>query len=124
RNRTTGEIRHMFGKHNGSLGETGCVGGMFERRGQIYAAGAGKSEDDMMEIALESGADDIEADDAGGFLITTDPNAMQDVREAVEVKGVTIESAEVNMVPKTAVEVEGKEAEQVVKLLNALEDHD
>lgn len=124
RNRTTGEIRHAFGKHNGNLGESGSVSWMFERKGQIYVDGGGKSEDAMMEIALECGADDIEADEDGNFLITTDPHALQDVREALETKGVKIESAEVNKVPKNTVKVEGKEAEQVLKLMNILEDHE
>lgn len=124
RNRTTGEIRHMFGKHNGNLGESGSVSWMFERKGQIYVDGGGKSEDAMMEIGLECGADDIEADEDGGFMITTDSNAMHEVRDALEAKGVKIESAEISMIPKNTVRAEGKEAEQVMKLLSALEDHD
>ncbi|GAB4315543.1 MAG: YebC/PmpR family DNA-binding transcriptional regulator [Candidatus Sumerlaeia bacterium] len=124
RNRTTSDIRHAFSKHNGSLGESGCVAWMFERKGQIVADGEGRSEDAMMELALECGADDLTPGDEGMYVLTTDPAALMDVREALEAKGVKVVSAEVNYVPKNTVKVEGKEAEQVLKLLSVLEDHE
>ena len=124
RNRSAGEIRHIFAKHGGNLGESGCVAWMFDRKGVITVAGEGApSEDDLLLLAVDAGAEDMKNED-GNFVIYTDPDDLHKVREALEQAGVPIESAELRMVPKTEVKVEGKEAEQLLRLLDALEDHD
>lgn len=125
RNRTAGEIRHLFAKHGGNLGESGCVAWMFERKG-LLSADAGENgldEDRAMEIALEAGAEDVKEED-GIFSIYTSPEDFEAVKRAVEARGVKLENAELTYVPKTEVRVEGKEAQQLLRLLDALEDHD
>jgi YebC/PmpR family DNA-binding regulatory protein len=123
RNRTVAELRHLLTKHNGSLGENGCVAWMFEPKGTILVAGEGRDEDTMLELALEAGAEDL-APDGDLFQITTAPTELFAVREALEEKGLTVTSAELARVPQNTVRVEGKDAEQLLKLLDALEDQD
>lgn len=121
KNRAASEIRHLFAKHGGSLGESGCVGWQFNHVGQIVVAEG--EEDKVMELALEAGAEDF-VNDHGAFLIRTSPNSVQDVREALEAKGVKVESSEVTRVPTTTVKLEGKDAEHMLKLEGALEAND
>ncbi|HEY8393325.1 MAG TPA: YebC/PmpR family DNA-binding transcriptional regulator [Thermaerobacter sp.] len=124
RNRSAGEIRHIFAKHGGNLGESGCVAWMFDRKGVITVAGESlPSEDDLLLIAVEAGAEDMKRED-DGYIIYTSPDDLHEVREALEKAGVPVQDAALRMVPKTEVRVEGKEAEQLLRLLDALEDHD
>jgi YebC/PmpR family DNA-binding regulatory protein len=123
RNRTMPEIRHLFSKYNGNMGETGCVAWMFETKGIILIAAEDQDEDEIMECALEAGAEDMEADD-GYFQIKTPPEDLMSVRETMEAKGIKIESASLQRIPNATIRVEGKDAEKVLKLTSALEDHD
>lgn len=124
RNRSASEIRHIFAKHGGNLGESGCVAWMFDRKGVITVPTQGApGEDDLLLLAVEAGAEDLKQDD-GFYTIYTDPDDLHRVREALEKAGVPIEDAALRMVPKTEVKVEGREAEQLLRLLDALEDHD
>ncbi|MFS8639361.1 MAG: YebC/PmpR family DNA-binding transcriptional regulator [Symbiobacteriaceae bacterium] len=124
RNRSAGEIRHIFAKHGGNLGESGCVAWMFDRKGVITVAGDSlPSEDDLLLIAVEAGAEDMKRED-DAYIIYTNPDDLHDVREALEKAGVPVQNAELRMIPKTEVRVEGKEAEQLLRLLDALEEHD
>lgn len=123
RNRTAAEIRHLFSKANGNLGAIGSVAYMFDKQGIVVVAGEGADEDKLMETALEAGAEDVRAEE-GNFIIQTKPTEFNEVREAVENGGFKIESAEIANVPNMTKAVEGKDAEQVLKLLNNLEDHD
>jgi YebC/PmpR family DNA-binding regulatory protein len=123
RNRTVAEIRNLFGKHAGNLGENGCVGWMFTKKGVITIERGGLAEDKVFEAALEAGADDISEGD-GVFEIATPPDALEDVKSALESAGMTVTSAELAMVPQTTITLRGREAEQTLKLLEALEDHD
>ncbi len=123
KNRLTAEIRHIFTRHNANLGEAGCVSWMFTRKGVIYVNAEDTTEDALMEAALEAGAEDL-IDNGDSFTVYTEPNQLEEVRSAIEGKGIKIESASVSMIPNTTVSVEGKEAESLLKLLNALEDHD
>jgi YebC/PmpR family DNA-binding regulatory protein len=123
RNRTAAEIRHLFSKANGNLGAVGSVSYLFEKQGIISVAGEGTDEDKLMETALEAGADDIKPED-GQFTVTTSPNNFNEIRETIENAGFKIEGAEITNVPNMTKAVEGKEAEQVLKLLGQLEDHD
>ena len=121
--RTTPEIRHLFTKHGGNLGELNSVSWMFEKKGQVLVPGGAVSEDRLMELALEAGADDLQADE-GEFEVRTSPSALHAVREALEKAGVLPSQASVVMEPQNVVHLDGKKAQQCVKLLEVLEEHD
>jgi YebC/PmpR family DNA-binding regulatory protein len=124
RNRTVSEIRHLFAKHGGSLGETNSVAWMFQRRGLIHVDKApGIDEDRVMEVALDAGAEDL-SDTGDSFEIVTKPEALEKVRQALENAGVSVASSEVTQVPTTTVRLTGAQAASALKLLEVLEDHD
>lgn len=123
KNRTVADIRHIFSKHNGNLGEAGCVAWMFNKKGLIVIDSDKVDEDKLMEIALNAGAEDMQKND-DVFEITTLPEDLETVREAVEKEGIEISLAEVSRIPQTTVKLEGKHAEQMLKLMEKLEDHD
>jgi len=104
RNRTVAEIRNLFGKHGGNLGENGCVGWMFSKKGIITVDKAAATEEKLFEVAIEAGADDI-ADAGEAFEVTTPPDALEDVKSAVEKAGIAIGSAEVSMVAGNTITV-------------------
>jgi YebC/PmpR family DNA-binding regulatory protein len=121
RNRTVSEIRFILSRHGGNLGESGCVAWMFRKRGVISIEKG--DEDRLMELALEAGADDMVAD-GDGFQVLTAPENFSAVRDALEKAGIAIANAEVTMIPENTVKVTGHQAEQVLKLMEELEDHD
>ena len=121
RNRTVSEIRTIFTKHGGSLGEAGCVAWMFDKKGMITVEGV--DEDRLMEIAIEAGAEDVREEE-GVFQVITAPDELEDVREQLEQKGVTVKEATLTYIPQSTVRVEGEKAEKLIKLLDALENHD
>jgi YebC/PmpR family DNA-binding regulatory protein len=123
KNRTVAEIRHLFAKHGGNLGETGCVAWMFARKGLITLNTNQIDEDTLLELVLEAGGDDIKTE-ADVYEIVTAPEAFEDVRSTLEQKGLTFDVAEVTMMPQNTVPVEGKQAEQVLRLMEALDDQD
>jgi YebC/PmpR family DNA-binding regulatory protein len=123
RNRTVAEIRHLFAKHGGNLGENGCVAWMFGRTGLITLDVGQLPEDALLELVLEAGGDDIRIED-DVYEIRTTPEAFEDVRVALEERQLTFGMAEITMLPQNTVPVEGKQAEQVVRLMEALDDHD
>jgi len=123
RNRTVGDVRHIFDKYGGNLGQNGCVAWMFEKKGVIEVDAARATEDDLLEVALEAGADDVTSGE-GSFEVTTPPAALEAVRDAVAAKGIPVALAEVSMIPQTTVHLEGKQATQMLKLMDALEEHD
>jgi len=124
RNRTASEIRHYFDKFGGNLGQTGCVSFMFTDRGLILVAAEGVDEEKLMEDALEAGASDFSADE-DYFEISTEPSDLSSVREALEAKGYTIESAEQDKLPSTYVTLDDEEAIRKMNLLlEHLEDND
>jgi YebC/PmpR family DNA-binding regulatory protein len=123
RNRTAQDLRSIFTKHGGALGEPGSVRWMFTKRGVVLVDKAAADEDRVMEVALEAGADDVR--DAGGeWEVLTSPGALDAVRDAFTAAGIAPLSAEVTMVPQTTVPVDGADARAVLKLVEALEDHD
>jgi len=124
RNRTAPEVRSIFRAHGGNLGENGCVGYLFDHKGVILVSREGTDEDTVMMAALDAGADDVRADDEEYFEVTTEPGDVYKVREALEAAGLAVEEAEARMVPQNTVSVAGKEAQQVVKLVDALEEND
>jgi YebC/PmpR family DNA-binding regulatory protein len=123
RNRTASDLRHIFTKNGGSLATPGSVAWQFDRRGIIALEGEGIDEDALMEVALEAGAEDI-SDDGGQWQITTDPSEFMAVRRALDDAGISYSSAELTMVPKTTVEPSEKEARQVLRLVDQLEEND
>jgi len=123
RNRTVAEIRHLLAKNGGNLGEAGSVGWMFEKKGYIVVDKAAKPEDELFEMAIEAGADDLR-DDEDNFEIITSPDNFESVLSAVKSAGIVPQVAEVEMMPQTYIKLEGQEARQMLKLMEALEDHD
>ena len=124
RNRTAGEVRHTFAKNDGNLGGSGAVSWLFERRGMVVVEADGVDEDELMLAAAEGGADDV-AQDGSTYQVTSTPEQLADVRQAVEAAGFTVDAAELTMVPKTTVEVADEaEAKKVLRLIEALEDND
>ena len=125
KNRCTAEVRHIFSKQNGNLGENGCVAWIFEKKGYLSVPAEGMDEETLMDIALEAGADDIVEDaEDKQFEVYTELEAFQAVKEALDAKGVTYQAADITMIPKNTVKLQGKEAEQTLRLMDALEDND
>lgn len=123
RNRTVAEIRHLFSKNGGNLATSGAVGWIFEKKGYIVVEKAAKSEDELFEIVTEAGAEDLR-DDVDNYEIITAPDSFDTVLDAVKKAGIEPQVAEVEMVPKEYKKLEGTEAKQMLKLMEALEDHD
>lgn len=123
RNRTVGELRHMLSKNGGNLGETGSVGWIFSKQGVIEIEESAAPEDQVMEIALEAGADDVRTED-GIHTVNCSPQAFDAVKAAFEGRNIPLASAQVAMIPSTSVKLEAKEAQQMLKLMEALEDHE
>jgi YebC/PmpR family DNA-binding regulatory protein len=123
KNRTASDIRSLFAKYNGNMGEQGSVAWMFDKRGVITLKKSGITEESLMDLALEAGAEDIQTDDPDFFTVLTPPNIMEAVANAIKTK-VDPESTEITMVPKNFIAVSGKIAESLLKLLDALDDQD
>ncbi len=123
RNRTVSEIRHLLSKNGGNLGESGCVGWLFTKRGSISVSKDAIGEDDLMAAVLDAGAEDLR-DDGSSWEVLTPPDTFEPVLNAVKAKGLEPENAEVTMIPQNYIKLEGKEASQMVRLLEALDDHD
>jgi YebC/PmpR family DNA-binding regulatory protein len=123
KNRTVGEIRHLLGKHNGNLAAENSVAWMFSRKGQILVEKEKVDEEKLLNAALEAGADDM-SDDGSAWEIMTAPDSFVGVRDAVKALGVEPASAEVAMVPQNYVKLTGNEAKQMLKLYEAVDDHD
>lgn len=123
RNRTIPELRHIFSKHGGNMAETGSVTHMFVRKGYILVSQTEIDEDSLMELVLEAGAEDMSESD-GNFEILTDPNDFEAVAEAIRAREIPALEAQLAMVPTNLIKVEGKQAEQVLKMMELFDDHD
>lgn len=123
KNRTTADVRHIFTKYNGSLGESGCVSWIFKQKGYIVVDEEKCDEDTIFNVALEAGAEDIKSED-GSIEIITAPNDFETVRQAIADQGIEYAQAEVNKLPKNLVKLDGVEAQKTLRLMEALEDHD
>ena len=124
RNRTASEVRHMFSKHGGNLGATGAVAWQFERRGVVLVVADGVDEDELVLAAADAGAEDVERD-GETFVVSSSPDELTAVRQALETAGYTLESVGLSMVPKTTVAIgDESTAKQVVRLVEGLEDND
>jgi YebC/PmpR family DNA-binding regulatory protein len=126
KNRAVAEIRHIFTRHGGNMGEAGCVGWMFHKKGYITVERDKTTlkEDELMEIAIDAGASDFSTDDDTLYEVFTEFNNFDKVRAAIEAKGVPLGTAEITMIPQTQVKLEGKEAESMIKLYESLEEND
>ena len=123
RNRTVSEIRHAFGKNNGNMAEAGAVSWMFHKKGDIVILKSAAKEDDLMTIILDAGGEDLK-DDGENWEIITAPSAYETVLEAVKKAGITPTSSSVTMVPQNYIKLEGTQAAQMIRLVEALEDND
>lgn len=123
RNRTVAEIRHLFSKNGGNLGEAGSVAWMFDKKGLIIVDKEAKPEDELFELALEAGADDMQ-DDGDVFEIYTSPENFDAVHEALQKAGIELQSAEISMIPQNYIKLEGDDAKKMLKLYDALDDND
>ncbi|MGD9400962.1 MAG: YebC/PmpR family DNA-binding transcriptional regulator [bacterium] len=123
KNRTTSEIRHILTKHGGHLGEVGCVSWMFNQQGSIIVDRDKAGEDEVMAAALEAGAEDVIAE-TEYFEVVTAPKDFDKVKKAFDEKGIAYSSAELTRNPQTTVKVEGKQAGQILRIMDLLEDHD
>ena len=123
RNRTIADVRYMFSKAGGNVGTDGCVAWMFDKKGLIAVAKDAVDEDTLMEVALDAGAEDIK-DEGDVFEVITDPGDFEAVQAAVDQAGIAYEMAEITRLPQTMTEVSGKEAEQMVRFMEALDDCD
>jgi YebC/PmpR family DNA-binding regulatory protein len=123
RNRSAGELRHLFSKNGGNMAETGAVGWMFHRKGDIVVPKEAADEDTVMGIVLDAGAEDLN-DDGSAWEVTTPPEAMDKVREALVKAGITPASAEVAWIPQNYVKLSGAQAQQMLRMVENMEDHD
>ncbi len=125
RNRTSGDIRHVFSRHAGNLGEAGCVAWIFEKKGLlvIEREGSGLTEEAVLEMALDAGAEDVRTDEES-FAVITAPEDFEAVRQQLARRGAKFALAELTMEPKSTVQLDGKDAEHMARLVDLLEDHD
>ena len=123
RNRTVSEIRHVFGKNGGNMAEAGAVSWMFHKKGDIVIPKSAAKEDDLMGIVLEAGGEDLK-DDGENWEIVTEPSSYEDVLEAVKKANINPASSSVTMVPQNYIKLEGSNAHTMIRLIEALEDHD
>lgn len=123
KNRTVSELRHIFSKNGGNIGESGCVAWMFNRKGYIVVEKDKASEDDLLDLILESGAEDLN-EDGSNYEIKTPPDEFESVVTALTEHGIEIAAQNLGQIPQNYVKVEGKQAQQVLRLMEELEDHD
>ncbi|MEJ2722209.1 MAG: YebC/PmpR family DNA-binding transcriptional regulator [bacterium] len=121
KNRTTAEVRHALAKHNGNLGETGCVAWQFKTKGVIFVSSDKCDEEKLLEIALEAGAEDVK-DEGDGFEILCSLSDFEDVRQAVVDAGIEYQSAEIQKIPSDLIKLDGDDARRIIKLMEVLED--
>jgi YebC/PmpR family DNA-binding regulatory protein len=123
RNRTVSEIRHVFGKNGGNMAEAGAVSWMFHKKGDIVVPKSAAKEDDLMNLVLENGGEDL-TDDGENWEILTEPSAYETVLEAIKKAGITPVSSEVAMIPQNYIKLEGQAANTMIRLLEAMDDND
>ena len=125
KNRTVADVRHIFSKHNGNLGEAGCVNWMFSKKGSFTVAKESIAEEKLIDLAVETGAEDVVSDpEAHEYEIRCEPENFEGVKRGLEEEGVAIHTAEVAMLPQSTVHLEGKAADQMLRLMSALEESD
>ena len=123
KNRTVSELKHLLERHHGKMGAMNSVAWMFHRKGIIRVPRAGYNEDELMNLIIDAGAEDMKTDE-DSYEIDTMPESFEKVRQFLESKGIKMDESEIQLIPENSVKVEGKEAEQVLKLMEAIEDYD
>ena len=123
KNRTVSEVRRIFTRHGGALGENGCVAWMFDLRGRIAFSAASVDEEKLFDVVIDAGADDVRIEDSE-LVVITPTGSFEAVKKAVSDSGIECESAEVTMIPQTSVKIEGRDAEHMIRLMEDLEDSD
>lgn len=123
KNRTVAEIRKTFTRHGGNMGEAGCVSWMFHKKGYIVVERSKADEDRLMSLVLDAGAEDMKSDN-NNFEITTAPKDFEKIKEVLKQNNIEMTASEITMVPQSYIKLDGKEAEQMLKLMEELEDHD
>jgi YebC/PmpR family DNA-binding regulatory protein len=123
KNRTVAEVKHIFERHGGNLGEPGCVSWIFVKKGLIVFDRESVEEERLLELALEAGAEDIKEEETH-FEILTDPSDLESVKKAFDDKGLSYTVAEVSMIPQNTISLEGRDAERMLNLMETLEEHD
>jgi YebC/PmpR family DNA-binding regulatory protein len=123
RNRSVSELRHIFSKNGGNIGESGCVAWMFNRKGYLVVEKSKASEDDLLEVILEAGAEDLR-EDGSNYEIFTPPDAYEAVVEALKNNNIEIAASNLGQIPQNYIKLEGKQAQQLLRLMEELEDHD
>jgi len=123
KNRTVSEIRHIFSRNNGNIGESGCVGWMFSRKGYIVVERSKAKEDELLEVVLEAGAEDLR-EDGSNYEIFTEPEDYEAVINALKENKIDLAASNLGYIPNNYVKVEGKQAQQLLRLMEELEDHD
>jgi YebC/PmpR family DNA-binding regulatory protein len=123
KNRTVSEVRHIFTKNGGNMGESGCVAWMFKRKGYIVVEKAKASEDELLDLILEAGAEDLR-EDGSNYEIFTEPDDFEAVVNALKDNNIEIAAANLGYIPQNYVKLEGKQAQQLLRLMEELEDHD
>jgi len=125
KNRTVGEVRHILTKHGGNMGEAGCVAWMFDQKGYILVPKKSIDEDTLMSLALDAGAEDFKSNpDEANYEITTLPEDLNRIKKFLQEKDIAMDYAEITMIPQNYVKLEGKDAGKMLRLMEALEDHD
>jgi YebC/PmpR family DNA-binding regulatory protein len=124
RNRTVADIRHIMSRNNGSLGESGSVGWMFHRKGTLDVPRSSAGEEQLMEILLDAGLEDLNGDDENYFTVITDVKDLENVKKALDDSGVSYENAKTDLIPENYIELEADDAGKVIKLIDALENND
>ncbi|MEE9904631.1 MAG: YebC/PmpR family DNA-binding transcriptional regulator [Chlorobium sp.] len=124
RNRTVAEIRHIMSRNNGSLGESGSVGWMFQRKGSIDVPKSAIEEDALMELLIDAGLEDLDTDDETYYTVLTDLRDLESAKKALDDASIAYENARVDLVPENYIELEAEDAEKVIRLIDALENND
>ncbi|NHQ59148.1 YebC/PmpR family DNA-binding transcriptional regulator [Chlorobium sp. BLA1] len=124
RNRTVADIRHIMSRNNGSLGESGSVAWMFQRKGTVDVLKSAADEDQLMEILLDAGLEDLSDDDDNYYTVITDVRQLEDVKKALDEAAIAYENAKIDLLPENYIELEADDAEKVIKLIDALENND
>lgn len=124
KNRTVSDLRRIFSKQGGNMGESGCVAWMFHKKGLVLVNRDQIDEDELLGIVLDAGAEDMITDDESNYEITTDPDDFETVKQVLEDKGINPTLAEVTMVPQTTIKLQGKDAKQMLQLMEDLEEHE
>ncbi len=124
RNRTVADMRHIMSRNNGTLGESGSVSWMFQRKGSVDVPKGAAGEDQLMELLLDAGLEDLDTDDENYYTVICDVKDLEGVKKALEVSGIAYENARIDFIPENYIELEAEEARKVIKLIDALESND